>query len=151
MQNLGDLFPDELKGQFTDENFKIGAVLKKHDHNSNPPKLKRSIIIGFDSQNVFLAYVFINSEINPNKFKNPRARNEHLELDTNNRDYLDKTSYVDCSQIQVEDASTIKDLISSNPSVHIGELSSSDLADVHHKIRNAINITPKEKRRFGLI
>ncbi len=151
MQNLGDLFPDELKGQFVDENFKIGAVLKRHDKNSNPPKDKRSIIVGFDAQNVFLAYVFINSEINPNIFKSPQARKQHLELDANNRDYLDKTSFVDCSQIKVEDASAIKDLIATNPSVHLGELSSSDLIDVIDKIKNSPTIAQKAKQRFGFI
>jgi hypothetical protein len=95
MQNLGDLFPDDLKDQFANDNFKIGAVLKYHVDSTNPPKYKRLIIIGFDNQKVFLASVFINSEINPNIFKSPQARNQHLELDANNRDYLDKTSFVD--------------------------------------------------------
>lgn len=151
MQNLGDLFPDDLKDQFANDNFKIGAVLKYHVDSTNPPKYKRLIIIGFDNQKVFLASVFINSEINPNIFRSPQARNQHLELDANNRDYLDKTSFVDCSQIKVEDMATVRDLIATNPSIHIGELSNSDLTDVLDKVRNAINISPREKRRFGLI
>lgn len=151
MQNLGDLFPDDLKDQFADDNFKISAVLKYHVGSTNPPKYKRLIIIGFDAQKVFLASVFINSEINLNIFRTQKAKNQHLELDVNNRNYLDKTSFADCSQIKVEDVATIRDLIVNNPSVHIGELSSSDLADVFDKIKNSPTITPKEKRKFGLI
>jgi hypothetical protein len=56
-----------------------------------------------------------------------------------------------CSQIKVEDMATVRDLIATNPSIHIGELSNSDLTDVLDKVRNAINISPREKRRFGLI
>jgi hypothetical protein len=151
MQNLGDLFPDELKGQFADENFKIGAVLKYYDVSTNPPKVKRLIIVGFDTHKIFMASVYINSEINPNIFRNTKAQDQHLELDANNRDYLDKTSFVDCSQIKVEDISDVKNLIATNPSVHIGELSNSDLTNVFDKLRNAWNITPKEKKRFGFI
>jgi hypothetical protein len=151
MQNLGDLFPDELKGQFADDNFKIGAVLKYHIGSTIPPKYKRLIIIGFDAHNMFMASVFINSQINPNIFRSPQARQQHLELDVNNRTYLDKISYVDCSQIKIEDTTAIKDLLVTNPSIHIGELSNSDLTDVLDKIKNSPTITPKEKRRFGLI
>ena len=151
MQNLGDLFSDELKEQFADDNFKIGAVLKHHDASTNPPKLKISVIIGFDSQNLFMASVYINSEINPNIFRSPQARKQHLELDATTRDYLDHTSYVDCSKFRVRDASLIKKLITDDPNVHIGELSSSYLTDVLDKIKNSVTITQSEKKRFGFI
>ncbi len=151
MQNLGDLFPDDLKEQLADENFKIGAVLRYYDASTTPPKLKISIIVGFDAQKVFIASVYINSQINPNIFRSPQARNQHLELDAATRDYLTHTSYVNCSKLKVKDAAFIKNLITADPNVHVGELSNSDLADVFDKIKNSPTITPKEKRRFGLI
>ena len=151
MQNLGDLFPDDLKEQLADDNFKIGAVLKYHDVSTTPPKLKISIIVGFDAQKVFIASVYVNSQINPNIFRSPQARQQHLELDTTTRDYLTHTSYVNCSKLKVKDASFIKNLIAADPSVHIGELSSSDLTDILDKIKNSPTIAPREKQRFGLI
>jgi hypothetical protein len=151
MQNLGDFFSDALKEQLADDNFKIGAVLKYPVSFTNPPKSKRLIIIGFDRHKVVMAVVLVNSEINPQVFPTPQLKNLHLELDTNNRHFLEHTSYVDCSKIWTQDALTIKNLIATDPSIHIGELSNADLVDVLDKIRNAPNITPKEKKRFGFI
>jgi hypothetical protein len=53
--------------------------------------------------------------------------------------------------LRVKEAAIIKNLITDDPNVHIGELASSDLTDVLDKIKNSVNITPSEKKRFGFI
>ncbi len=110
MQNLGDFFSDELKEQLANDNFKVGAIIRRLDNSTTPPKIKRSIIVGFDTSKVFLAYVLINTEINPNLFPTQSLKDLHLELDTIGRSYLTHTSYVDCSQIKEEDAESIKNI-----------------------------------------
>jgi hypothetical protein len=132
MPNIGDFFPDELKEQLADNNFKIGAVLKYHIDSITPPKPKRLIIVGFDDQKVALATVFINTEINPNVFPTQALRDLNLEFDTINRDYLDHKSYVNCSQIFEQDVESVKGLLITDPDVHIGELNSKDLTEVLH-------------------
>ena len=151
MQNLGDLFPDNLRVQLINDNFKVGAVLRRFEYLTIPPKIKRSIIVGFDSSKVILAYVFINTEINPNLFPTQVLRDLHLELDPRDRDYLSHTSHVDCSQIFEVDAESIKNMMMNDTELHLGELSVVDLSNVLEKIKNAKTISKNIKKKFGLL
>lgn len=149
MQNFSDFFPDELKEQIANNNLKVGAVLRIPVSFTTPPKVKRLIIVGFDSQNIALASVLINSEINPNKFPTQRLKDLHLELDENNRDYLDHTSYVDCSQIREMEVTSIKSMLMDDPAICIGALDTTDLTNVIDKIKTAHTISNKVKKKFG--
>jgi hypothetical protein len=150
MPNLSDFFPDELKEQFANSHFNVGAVLRYHVDFTTPPKIKRFVIVGFDQQKIALASVLINSEINPNIFPTPELKALHLELEATNRDYLEHTSYVDCSQIIEQEVMTLKELLADDPSIHLGELDSKDLAVLLEKIRTAGTIPAKIKKKFGL-
>lgn len=151
MQHFSDFFPDELREQITSDIFKVGAVLRYHVEFTNPPKTKRLIIIGFDENKVALASVLINSEINPNKFPSEKLKQLHLELEPTGRSFLDHKSYVDCSQIFEQDTEQVKNQLTSNPNIHIGELAPEDLIKVLEKIRSAPTIPAKTKKKFGLI
>ena len=151
MQNLGDFFPEETRRQLADNNLKIGAVLRFHVPFTNPPKTKRQIVVGFDNDNILLATVLINTEINPNVFPNQILRDLHLKLETNNRNYIEHDSFVDCSKVRPQNKSEIIALLTLEPTAHLGELAPNDLAIVLEKIRNAHTISVHEKRRFGLI
>ncbi len=139
-----------MKKQFAEENLKIGAVLKYHVTFTIPPKTKRIIIVGIDNQRVALASVLINTEINPNRFPTTELKNLHLELKSEDRIYLDHTSFVDCSQIFEQDIADLKKMLIEDSSVHLGELSEEDIDTVVNKIKNAKTIPIKTKKKFGL-
>ena len=103
MQPLGDFLPQEIKEQLAKSNFKIGTVLKYHVDFTNPPKEKRLIVVGVDSEKVLFAAVLINTEVNPNIFRSPQMKDLHLYLDSNGREYLSHPSHVDCSNIFEQD------------------------------------------------
>lgn len=149
MQNFSDFFPDELKEQLANNNLKVGTVLRIPVSFTTPPKVKRLVVVGFDSENIALASVLINSEINPNKFPTQKMKDLHLELDGNNRDYLDHTSYVDCSQIREMEVTTIKSMLIEDPAICLGELDTADLTNVVDKIKTAYTISNKIKKKFG--
>lgn len=151
MPNLGDFFPDDLKKQFVADNFKIGAVLRYGVSFTTPPKFKRSIIVGFDRQKSVLGIVLINSEINPRTFPAQHLKDLHLELNEIGRDYLDHTSFVDCSKIFEQDIEEVKNLVRDTPSVHLGALTDQDLIEVLNKIKSAKTISLATKEKFGLI
>ena len=46
MFSLGDIFPDNLKEEFSRRNVKVGSVLRLKVEDTNPPKIKFFIIIG---------------------------------------------------------------------------------------------------------
>ena len=148
---LGDLFPQELREQLSNDNLKIGSVLRYYKINTIPPKIKRAIIVGFNSEKILLAYVFINSEINPNMFPTQRLRDLHVPFEAYSRHYLDHDSFVDCSQINVEDTLTIKTLMTNDMSIHIGNLSETDCAKVIETLKVAHTIPLKVKRKYGLV
>jgi len=142
MQNFSDFSPDELKEQLANNNLKVGTVLRIPVSFTTPPKVKRLVVVGFDSENIALASVLTNSEINPNKFPTQKMKDLHLELDGNNRDYLDHTSYVDCSQIR-------ETMLMEDPAICIGELDTADLTNVVDKIKTAYTISNNVKKKFG--
>jgi hypothetical protein len=148
---LGDLFPDELKESFAKENLVPGAVIRMHVPDTNPPKIKRFVIVAEHNSDVVLATVFINSEINPNMFRSQELRNLHLPILENGRDYLDKDSFIDCSDIIVREKDVLFDKLKERPSQHIGKLSDSDLNDVLDKLQSAPTIPIRTKRDFNLV
>jgi hypothetical protein len=151
MQNLGDLFPDNMKETWVEDNFKVGTVLKYHVDFTNPPKSKRLIVIGFDNSSVVFATVLINTEINPRLFPTKDLRDLHIELEEKTRDYLNHNSYVDCSQIHEQDINEVKKLILEDTKIHLGRLSEEDLTTITEKIKTAKTISSKTKKKFGLI
>jgi hypothetical protein len=76
----------------------------------------------------------------------------HLKMDsTDDRPYLDHTSYIDCSNIFEQDIATAIELMADAPTTHLGDLSEQDLQDVTEKIKNAKTIAPKLKKKYGFI
>lgn len=75
----------------------------------------------------------------------------HFKLDENNRDYLDHTSYVDCSQIREMEVTNIKAMLMDDPAICIGALDTTDLTNVIDKIKTAHTISNKVKKKFGFI
>ena len=148
---LGDLFPKELREQLSNDNLKVGSVLRYYKTNTIPPKLKRAVVVGFDNDKILFASVFINSEINPNMFPTQRLRDLHLPFEATGRNYLDHDSFVDCSQIHVEDAQIVKTLMIDDMSVHIGDLSDADCEKIVDTLRTAHTIPTAVKRKYGLM
>lgn len=152
MQSLGDFLPEEIKENLSELRVKNGAVLRfDTSFPDGTTKPKRQIIVGFDKENVVLASVFINTEINPNVFPTEELKDLHLELTSNGRDYLDHTSFVDCSSLSKYNVDDIKKILKSTPSIYIGEVSNDDFDVILDKIGNANTITKKDKKTFGLI
>lgn len=152
MQKLGDFFPNPLQTQLIDHRLKIGAVIRRYETTTTPPKIKRSIIVGLNVDKVVLAYIFINSEVNPNLFPTQDLKDLHLALAaTNDRPYLSHNSFADCSQLHEENVESIKDLITNDAEAHLGELSENDLSTILTKIKTAKTISKNKKRKFNLL
>ena len=148
---LGDLFPEGMREQLANENLQLGAILRYFDNNTTPPKIKRKVVVGFDTNQVLFAYVRINTEINPRLFPTPRSRNLHLELKAMGRAYIEHDSFVNCSEIEEEDMQTVLEMMKNDTSIHIGHLDQTDITDVLDKLRTAYTIEPRIKRKFGFI
>lgn len=147
--SLSDHFPDSLKNDYSHRNLDVGKVLKLRVKDTNPPKTKRFIIVGFTDDTLSLASVYINSDINLRINWSEEQRRLQIEFSPANRSYLDRTSYIDCSKLIVRESEEIRSAIKKRPDAVIGELSREDLDAVVGTLRDAKTISKNLKRQFG--
>lgn len=147
--NLGDLFPDEWKQDYTERNLSVGTVVKLHVKDTNPPKEKRFVIVGFTQDNKVIATLYYNSEINQNVNWSKELIDQHLHFERDSRDYLDKDCYLDCSNLIIKDYDQIKIAVTKKPEAILGELNESDWTTIKNTIIESPTIKGKYKKRYG--
>lgn len=148
--SLGDSFSDKYKSDFSKRNLAIGKVLRLKVKDTNPPKIKRFVIIGFSEDKFSLASVYINSEINTKINWSLEQQELQLEFNSDKREYIDKTSYIDCSQLIIKDYNEIKSIVESRPDSVLGQVCKKDLKLIVAKLKGAPTIKGKIKKRYGL-
>lgn len=150
MSPLGDQFPEEFKKKFAQQNLKIGSVIRAFVQDTNPPKIKRFIIIGISPDKLALGTLYINSEINPTVFHTEELRRLHIKFEVSGRDFLEHESYVDCSKIYEKAFDDIAELLIQDQSNHIGDLADSDLKLIKHTVKGAKTISVRTKKKYSL-
>ena len=146
---IGDAFPEKIKVNLAKENFRIGCVLRFFC--SIAKKDKWFIYIGNKYDGQTIALVHINTEINDNVFPTPELKAEHYFLEkTDERLYLKWDSYVNCSQFMVKSKEEVFNLLATNPSCHLGELSADDFKAIKLMIKSSRILRPAQKKEFGL-
>jgi hypothetical protein len=149
--SFGSLFPDAVREDFSKRKIQPGSVFRIHVNTTTPPKIKRIVILAISSDNICVGYLFINSDINPNLFQTPSLQNLHLYLQADCREFLDHDSYLDCSEIKDLSLDELKNIISNNPSRHIGELNETDLKTATSIVKLAPTISKRQKEKYGLL
>ena len=146
---LGDHFSKEEKKSLKLPNgLQIGVVIRKHVNFTTPPKTKRFIIVGF--YNNHYALVLINSEINSLFNYNEILKSQHIELECDNREYLIKDSFVDCSSLHHPfEIKVLEREIDEDPDIVIGTVDKNDLNLIIDTLKNSDIIKGKFKKRFG--
>ena len=121
---LSDFFPESTRESFSKRNLKEGVVIRLESPYTTPKKIKRFIVFAFSNDKSFAGIVYINSDVNPNIFKDPRVIKLHLEFKSKGRNYLDTDSYVDCSQINSWSKNDLHKELKKNQAIEIGEKTS---------------------------
>lgn len=128
----------------------IGCVLKLFVNDTNPPKIKRFVIIGKNKENLSLASVYINSTINQNVNWSTEQKALHLEFECNGRSYLDHKSYIDCSKLYFKDLNEIEEAVEKRNDAIIGYVSEEDLELIISTVSRATTIKGKYKKKYGI-
>lgn len=149
--SLGEQFPDEFKRQFSERQITVGSVIKCMTDQTDPPKEKRFIIVGISNDNIAVGSVFINSELNISINWSQRFKDLQIPLESHSREYLEWDSYVDCARLYEWTYQELQTILESDPGTVIGELDSNDQALIIGSLKSATTISPKKKRKFGLI
>ena len=147
--NLGDLFPNEWKSEYSVRNLKVGAIVKLHVKDTTPPKEKRFIIVGFTENNEIIAALYFNSEINYNVNWSSELRDQHIHFPAQEREYLDKDCYLDCSRLVFKNFDEIYRAVADNPGAFLGEVSQEDWKLIKQIVVDSPTIKGKVKKKYG--
>jgi len=147
--SLGDFFPDNFKDDFAKRNIDLGNAILIKIPDFTIIYDKYIIVVSKDDKEVFLAYVVINSEANPNIAYNSYLKSLHIKIDKKNNPFLEKDSFVDCSKLREFPTQTVVDFLTKNPERAVGNVSSDVLKAIHITISTASTIEPFMKKKFG--
>lgn len=147
--NLGNHFPKGYREEYAERNIEIGSVIKLFVKDTDPPKEKRFIIVGFSEDRLILATVFINTEINENVNWCQELKLQNLLFEIDGRDYLEHPSYIDCSKLVPRKYSEIARAVTVKPEAILGKVSPEDWQLIKDTIINSTTIKGKYKKKFG--
>ncbi|TXD56907.1 hypothetical protein ES044_16060 [Polaribacter sp. IC066] len=152
MSYLKDYFPDAYDGanKITYTSLDKGTVLRMFVNDTTPPKTKIFIVLGLHDNKVALGTLFINSKINDTINFSVELQALQYKLYLSDYAFLDKDSFVDCSNIQQRDNKNILQKINEDNSLVVGRLNQDTFEDVRKAIISAETIRGKHKKRFGL-
>ncbi len=78
-------------------------------------------------------------------------RNLQLEFKADGKEYLDHTSFLDCSRIYELIVDSLLKKMTDDIESYLGEMAEDDLVIVFERLKNAKTIPAKIKRRYGII
>jgi len=149
--SLGDSFPKEHLETLFDQSLKEGAVFRLHVPHTSPPKIKIFVVIGINKSINSLAFLFINSKINPKVVKSQHLQDLQFPVEASGRDYIGSDSYLDCSRLYEWSIESLKGNYISNTGIYLDQLSDVDLAKAKQLATSARTIERRLKRRYELL
>ncbi len=151
MPLLGDSFPEEDRRKFAEQNLKAGSVLRALVTETNPPKIKRFIVVSLSADKIMLATLFINSQINLNMFTTEELKRLQVRLEkTAERSYIDFDSFADCSKIYEREVSAVIESIIKDTGMLLGQIGPADLDVLKQTVRSARTVSLSLKKKYGL-
>lgn len=156
--NLEDKISEEVRRKLNEQydmpkyyetELVVGCVLRMHVQDTNPPKVKRFVVVGKSGDNINLATVFINSRIHPYIAEKPHLAESQVHIDPGQCSFIDHDSYIDCSKIV---SRSFQDIISGiSADTIMGHLSDTLKTEVLSRIKAAKNIPLARKKEFNLL
>lgn len=145
--SIGDKFPLAARLAFAERNLIVGAVLRAYVTVTEPPKIKRFVIIGIDDESKLAAVVLINT----NKPALPTLAPYQYETVAEEREYLDHDCFVDCSRIYPFDFEELRNLILRSPEIILGHVNTFDRNEIRKLAGKSRLIAPADKIKFHLV
>jgi len=141
----------ELIEDFLQRNFKKGAVIRTSVTFTNPPKIKILAVLGIHKKSDRVLIAVFNSNLNLRVLNSDNMRECQMEIKASKADYISHDSYLDCALPKEYQLSIIKKKLRTKPSELIGQMSARDLKQALNSLRNADTISPKIKKKYGLL
>lgn len=151
MSSLADFFPEGMKQDIANFNLAAGNVIKCFTTHTNPPKEKRIVILGENTNGNFVGSVFINSNVNFNVINSQEIKELQYPVKNQGNDYLDHDSFIDCSELFEFERSDLFDLLVKEPERALGKVSDEDLEIVFSLVKSSPMIEPKILKKYKLV
>ncbi len=150
MTSLGDVFPRHIRDQYIDRAIRVGAVVRLPVAETNPPKIKRVIVVGINETHV--GVVFINTDINTSVIRTQELLNHQIPIPASRNGCVDHDSYADCSFVFPKTIEEISNLLRDGLDGHdMGELNPEDMRLVITTVLKSRLISTHTKRAMGII
>lgn len=127
----------------------VGCVLRMFVKDTDPPKIKRFVVVGESDDKLTLVSVFFNTTPNEKVNWSLDLKAQQIEFMPDGRDYLSHKCHVDCSKLRPIPLDELEQAIENRPEIVIGRLSDEDLNLVRTQIVNSTTIKGKLKKRYG--
>lgn len=152
MNKISDFLPDdsELNKKTTYSKLEKGTVLRMFVDDTDPPKIKRFIVLGLHENKLALGTLFINSEVNKNINYSTELQSLQYELKSQDNTFLNHDSFIDCSTIQQRENQDILNKVNDDNSKIIGYLNPNTFEEVRKTVIKSETIRGKHKKKFGL-
>jgi len=150
--SLGDSFPESFRKSFAERSIDPGAALLIHLPTFNISYNKFVIFFAMNTlDSTKCGILVINSEINENVNRNAFLKSQHVSIDCARHDFLEKNSFIDCTEIQPQDFQDILNYIMENPEKVCGNVKTDIMEKVTEVLTNSKLLSKKEKIKYGLI
>ena len=150
MPFLSDAFPEDFRKQFVDRTLQVGTVLRMYVTDTNPPKTKFFVVIGYSEDKIALGVVYINTEINPNVFPTEELKRLHIPLTPDERGLVETNCHIDCSKIYEKPVEHINELVAANPEYVRGQLNERETGMILATVFSARTVPRVVKRKFDI-
>ncbi|MDX8552181.1 hypothetical protein MK851_00885 [Tenacibaculum sp. 1B UA] len=152
MNKISDFLPkgSELNKKTTYTSLEKGTVLRMFVDDTDPPKIKRFIVLGLHENKIALGTLFINSDLNKNINYSTELQSLQYELKSQDNTFLTHDSFVDCSTIQQRENEDVLKKVNEDNSKIIGYLNPDTFEDIRKTVIKSETIRGKHKKRFGL-
>lgn len=147
MNSLSNAFPQNLQVDSMRRLVDKGTVLRMNFDSIDHPKL--FIIVGETEDNLTLAVVYINSDINPIHRGTPELIELQKEIDPEDYNFLHHKSYIDCAELITREKSEIQDLLIADNKCYKGSLNDEQMEGLNQMIIGSTSIKGKHKKKFG--
>ena len=144
---MGSRFPDQYRKDFCHRHLIPGSVFRLFAPETDPPKIKRFVLLAFDEMAQSAAILFINTE---------RPKNDYLKtlqqaIPAKDNPFLDHDSFIDCSTLYERDLAHLKTVFAKDPGIYLGSLLNDDLEKANATVKKAKTISPAMKRKYRLL
>jgi hypothetical protein len=144
--DLAGSFSHEERLEFFRERFRPGVVLKLFCDFTVPPKEKRLIVVSVEPEPLLLV---INSEINEYKQKRPHLRGQQIAISSEECDFLDHDSFIDCSKVYDDFSSVeIENVVVNDTTLILGNINSRIVGEIMTVVDDSVTLEQRHKTRI---